>query len=174
MTHHCRVYNLSVMSNLLLPLAAESHGAPDVAVRRGQVGRPAHLELADGSLFGITDSGAYVAWDGVGACLVRDGQEIVVDQEPGGDPSLLPLLILGPALTILLQQRGHMVLHGSVVEFGGGAVAFLGDSGAGKSSLAAALGALGRQVVADDLTVVKLEHGEPYALSGPPQLRLLP
>jgi len=173
MTHHTRIYNLGLQSFLPLPLAARYHSAPDIVVRQGAVPRPPHQVLGDGSLFAATAEGAYVAWDGVGACLVRDGREVVVAQE-GGDPTLLPLLILGPAMTLLLQQRGYTVLHGSVVAFEAGAVAFLGDSGAGKSTLAAALDGRGRKVVADDLTVVEFAGEQPYALPGPPQLRLLP
>lgn len=198
MPHHYHAYSLTLGAALPLPLPAAEPAVPQVVVRRGRAGRPAHTLLADGSLFAVSAAGAYVAWEGVGACLVRAGREIVVEQAPGGDPAALTLLILGPALTLLLQQRGLIVLHGSVVGFDGGAVVFLGDSGAGKSTLAAALGRRGRQVLADDLAVIRLpapvrdpsplageERGPaggrpagagdaPLVLPGPPQLRLLP
>ena len=78
-------------------------------------------------------------WPGVGACEVRDGREIAVDPAPGVDADLLSTYLLGPALGVLLHQRGGLVLHASAVTVGGGCVAFLADAGWGKSTLAATL-----------------------------------
>ena len=48
-------------------------------------------------------------------------------------------LAQGLGISILLHQRGYVTLHASCVNLGSGAVAFLGDSTAGKSFIAAAL-----------------------------------
>jgi hypothetical protein len=172
--HHYTVYDLRLASSLVLPLCPATQHAPEVLVQLGSFERPAYEVLLDTSMFGVSAAGAFVGWEGVGDCLVCEGREIIVQPEPGCDEALLALLVLGPALTLLLQQRGDVVLHGSVVGYEDGAVAFLGASGAGKSTLAAALGTHGRHVVADDLAVIRFDAGVPYVMPGPPQLRLLP
>jgi hypothetical protein len=63
---------------------------------------------------------------------------------------------------VFARWRGLETLHaGAFVDDRGGAWAVLGDRGAGKSSLLAALAAAGRDVVADDLLV--LDGGDCFA-----------
>ena len=52
---------------------------------------------------------------------------------------MLGFLAEGLGIAILLHQRGYVILHASCVNLGSAAVAFLGDSTAGKSFMAAAL-----------------------------------
>jgi len=59
--------------------------------------------------------------------------------------------LVGPILSSALRLRGDYSLHASAVRFARGAVAFAGPHGAGKSTLAAALGRAGHPVVADDV-----------------------
>ena len=89
-------------------------------------------------------------------------------------PELLPLWALGPALALILHQRGLCVLHASGVAVRDGAIAFLGGPGAGKSTTAAALYARRYGVVADDVLAVDLSGTEPLTLPGFPQLKLWP
>lgn len=59
------------------------------------------------------------------------------------------------AVPLLLAEAGDLALHASAVDAeGGGAIAFLGASGAGKSTTAWALGARGLGVLAEDGCVV--------------------
>ena len=105
---------------------------------------------------------------------MRGGREIVVDPVPGVEEALLRLVILGPVLGALLQQRGQLVLHGSAVAIADGAVAFLGDKGWGKSTVAAALYSRGYGIVADDITAVDVSTGCPMVQPGFPQLKIWP
>ncbi len=82
--------------------------------------------------------------------------------------------LLGPVLAFWLEQRGIVALHASAVALDGAAVAFLAPSGAGKSSLAAALVATGGELVTDDVLAVDERGGRPHARAGYPQLRLAP
>ena len=59
--------------------------------------------------------------------------------------------LVGPVLSSALRLRGDYSLHASAVRFARGAVAFAGPHGAGKSTLAAALGRAGHPVIADDV-----------------------
>lgn len=114
-----------------------------------------------------------------GTFWMRRGREIVVEPTPDADEDLLRLFILGPALAMLLYQRGFLVLHASAVSVAGapGAVAFLGFPGWGKSTTAAALHARGHSVVADDVVAVQVDsdNGGPSTVwPGFPQLKLWP
>jgi hypothetical protein len=63
-------------------------------------------------------------------------------------------LLAHPVLAYVARLHGRTCLHGNVVSAGGGAVAILGRSGSGKSSLSAAMLALGCEPFADDVTAL--------------------
>jgi hypothetical protein len=64
----------------------------------------------------------------------------------------------------LLRHFGRVQLHGAAVEVDGRAIVFLGDKGAGKSTLSLALGRAGVTVLTDDQLVVR--RGTPMSVSG--------
>jgi pimeloyl-ACP methyl ester carboxylesterase len=92
--------------------------------------------------------------------------------------STLRHLLLDQVLPLALSRSGRLVLHASAVHIPRlGSVAFVGPTGCGKSTLAAALGLRGCQVLTDDCLVV--DHSETskkkprsMAVSGYPGLRL--
>ena len=94
----------------------------------------------------------------VGRFLVT-ADRIVADPDPGLDDAVLRTFLLGPAIGTLLHLRGHLVLHASAVMFEKRAVAFLGDSEFGKSTVAAACWTAGHALVTDDLAVIELPPG---------------
>ena len=112
-----------------------------------------------------------------GTFYVRGGLEISVEPAPDADEDLLRLFVLGPALALLLYQRGLLVLHASAVSVAGYGAAFLGYPGQGKSTTAAALYARGHNLVADDAVAVQLDPdhgGRPILWPGFPQVKLWP
>lgn len=80
------------------------------------------------------------------------------------------------ALPLWLESRGVPVLHASAVSFGDRAVAFIGPSGVGKSTLCAGLVRSGCGFVADDGLPLweEAEGGDWRCGLGPPWLRLWP
>jgi hypothetical protein len=154
---------------------ATREGAADVAVCVGSVDLPPSLEVrAEGLHFHATVEEVFLFWEDAGSFLVRGGREIIVDPLPGVDERILRLCILGPALGVLLHQRRQLVLHASAVAVDGGAVAFLGEAGWGKSTMAAAMYARGHGIVADDVTAVRANKANPIVHPGFPQLKLWP
>lgn len=117
---------------------------------------------------------AQLDWPSVGLFSIRGGAEIRVRPAPGAALEELALAAAGPALAILLEQRGCAVLHGSCVAIGGSATAFLGASGVGKSTLAATLRDRGHPLISDGMTVIDVSEPFPRALPGPPHLKLWP
>lgn len=82
--------------------------------------------------------------------------------------------LLGCPMGLLLRQRGFLVLHGSAVETNGGVVVFLGGSGWGKSTLAAALQCTGIcQFFTDDLMVIRPNKNRSLlACHAPPRMNI--
>ena len=127
----------------LLEFDASPPGSPDVVVR---VGAPPASGNGRGEVRAVAG--------GVLAARVDGGSEIVVEPADGVDPGFLSAVITGELFSVVLRQRGSLVLHGSGVARDGLAVGFIGDSGWGKSTLAASLIARGWRLLTDDLLVV--------------------
>ena len=79
---------------------------------------------------------------------------------------------LGSGLAFAGALRGRVVLHASAVATEAGAVAFVGRSGAGKSTVAGWLAARDAELVAEDLLVLEPSGGGFVALPGSSALKL--
>lgn len=168
-------YGLTIQSEWALPeLEPCSPRRPDVLIGPGHVLLPPDDEGNEG-VFSYSPAEALLAWPGVGTFLVRGGQEIVVDAEAELEEPLLRLFLLGAVLGALLHQRGFLVLHASAALVNGGAVAFMGDKGWGKSTTAAALVRRRHPLLADDLVALRPDEcGTMHVLPGFSQLKLWP
>jgi hypothetical protein len=167
-------YGLNISSSIALPELMPAEGTADLTVRFGTV-EQVHPEISASGCIRATAEHVHLFWEEAGAFLVRGGREIVIDPAPGIDERVLRLVILGPGLGTVLYQRGWLTLHASSVDVGGEAVAFMGEKGEGKSTMAAAMCAKGHQLLADDVTAVQLTGaGDPSVYPGYPQLKLWP
>jgi hypothetical protein len=172
-------YGLVIRSVVPLPELVPAAHPPgvesgDVVLRLGPVpSRPTQLDATGVGFRADRDEACHVH-DKVGAFLVRGGREIVVEPAPGVEDRVLRLSILGPALGLVLHQRGLLVLHASVVGRDGAALAVIGSNGWGKSTIAAALHARGYALVSDDLAAIRLDADGPTVLAGHPQVKLWP
>ena len=100
-----------------------------------------------------------------------------IDWQPAGDcsPRLLWAIVTGRVLGLLLPWlRPSLVLHASVLKIRGEAVAILGPSTGGKSTLAAALLNHGASLLCDDIAVVEGRGRDLFVLPGLPEIRLWP
>jgi hypothetical protein len=86
----------------------------------------------------------------------------------------LASLFAGGFLAAMLSLGGHCVLHASAIEADGRAVAFIGSSGIGKTTVAALCCAAGARLVTDDVLRVELHDREGWCFSGSRELRLRP
>lgn len=158
-----------------LPRLAPSSTPPDVELEVGPV--PAHrpVGVGDGGWYEATPSESLLYWPEFGALRVRDGRSLVVDPLPSVERDWLRAVVLGTGLTVVLQQRGLYALHASAVCGPRGAWAFVGESGAGKSSLCAALLGRGRGLLCDDVLGLRArEDAAPLAVPGRTEVKLAP
>jgi len=167
-------YGLGIHSTLPLPELVEAEAPPDLSIRTGRIACTLDQVSPLGTRYHAAPDEIAWLYPDTGTLLVRQGREIVFDPLPNVDERAMRLLILGPGLAFALHQRGLHVLHASVVALNGGAVAFLGAPGWGKSTLAFALHARGHPVVADDYVGVEWHQAVPLVQPGFPQLKLWP
>lgn len=170
-------YGFSIHSQLLLPELEELDSVPtpvDVVVRLDHVeNRPDRFDQG-GSWFNVSPRKSQLVWDGMGTFLIRDGHEVIVDPAPGSDEAAVRQAFLGPAMGLLLLQRGLFPLHASSVAVAGKGIAFAGATGSGKSTLAAQLHSQGHDLVSDDITAVELDADPLLIHPGFPRFRLWP
>lgn len=81
---------------------------------------------------------------------------------------------LSGALSFSILRHGLDPFHATAVVIGNEAVAFLGESGLGKSTLAASFVTAGWPILTDDLLVLREREGLYYAEPGLPRLKLFP
>ena len=99
-------------------------------------------------------AGRRLVFPGVVDVLVADATgEVIVDAAPHASPRRVQQLIAHYVLPLLLG-RERLVLHASAVAIDGEAIAFVGPTGCGKSTLASSLCTRGATLVADDALVV--------------------
>lgn len=79
-----------------------------------------------------------------------DGQEIEGWPAPGMSSATVQHLYLNQVLPLALSRQGKLVLHGSAVSVSDQALAFIGESGRGKSTLAASFATSGTRFLTDD------------------------
>lgn len=87
-------------------------------------------------------------------------------------PKTIRHLFLDQVLPLLLNLRGREALHASAIGVAGGACAFMGMSGQGKSTLAAAFQVAGHRILSDDCLVLKDDSDRVLVEPAYPGLRL--
>ncbi len=151
-------YGLRLASEVpleLVPRAGDLEAQTDVTLRLAPV--PSELEdsIWSSPFVSVSAGGrVLVQVAGVGRFLIRDGTEIAADLNPSVEPGEVETFVGGPIAAILLHQRGILPLQASAVRWGDRAIAIAGESGHGKSTLAAALVAQGAELLSDDVTAV--------------------
>ena len=165
-------YGLGIHSNIAIPELMPAQVPCDVQINidsNAQI--PAEVPNNQHYLK-ITHEEAILFDKNIGVFILDNGCKITAIPIHNVEDSRVRLYIIGTVLAILLYQRGLFVLHGSAVEVDGGAVAFIGPSGWGKSSITAALNAKGHHIIGDDVVPLSVEKNTMNVFPGFPQLKL--
>jgi hypothetical protein len=174
---HCYIVaGLTVRSEIPLPELIKqelSNGSPDVEIRLAPCPQQLHQSVATECEAEIGENEVLLTIPEIGRYYITNGRRILIDASPDVDLTNLRLFLLGSALGALFFQRGYFPLHASVVVINGEAVAFTGDSGAGKSTMAAWMSKQGYPILCDDTCVVRFDDKDgPVAFPGFPRLKL--
>jgi len=172
--HKYSAFGLTILSEVVLPeLSPAVQETVDVEIVYGSLGA-AYRMPCDESACGVFSPQAFLLRiASVADYYVTNGTSVVV-QPWSNDPGEVRVYLLGLVMGVIMQQRGIMALHGSAVVVNGQAVIFAGSSGAGKSTMAAALRNKGHLLLADDVAVITFSKARlPWVQSGFPQQKLM-
>ena len=103
-----------------------------------------------------------------GACLLDSAGDRLLGSPGSGGISAWQRLLIAQALPFAAVLHGLEVLHASAVARNGEAVAFLGRSGSGKTSLALSLCRRGAEFLTDDVLALERVDGELIGHPGAP------
>ena len=148
-----------------------------VAESEAQFGWPENAALISdertedgGVLFQIERSDRRYRFSGprYGTAIVSPGASRIWGSPGEGGMGDWQRFLIAQVLPFVAVLRGLEVFHASAVAVEGRAVAFLGPSGAGKTSIAMALCRLGASFLADDVLAVEREGGHLLGHPGAP------
>ena len=123
----------------------------------------------------LADGSSYVRWRDLGEFLVSaDGDRITCRKFTEAAMESFHVYLLGQALAFALVKQGFEPLHATTLVVKGRAVAFLGDSGFGKSSLAACFLHGGHTLMTDDMLILQSVTDGHVAYPGPNRIKLFP
>lgn len=154
-----RVSGLTVRSDLRLPglIPLDVVAIPDVTIRAIEVPEALDDVSVTGPNWQRSADRFLLEIPSIGRFLLEAGHSIGYSRSADIGDQDIAIFLAGNVFGILLHQRNHIVLHASAIAVKGKAVLFCGASGAGKSTMAAALGARGYTLVTDDQAAITLD-----------------
>jgi hypothetical protein len=180
-----RIYGIRLRSQIQLSFPeSEPVPSPDISLLTASPGffkeatRHADVRVGPSGWYKyaqLDDGQSYLRWDGLFEFLVdSDGRRIWCGWLGATSLESLQVYLLGHALSFALVKQGFEPLHATSVVIDGHAIAFLGSSGFGKSSLAAAFLGAGHRLLTDDLLLLRQDQSGYVAHPGPPRIKLFP
>ena len=134
------------------------------------------LLLPDGTLwtqFHRSDNGYLLRFPGLADFTVSfNGRDVTAIPVPGVSEQTVEHLYLNQVLPLALSRQRKLVFHASAAEIEGGAVAFMGQSGKGKSTLAASFATSGYRFLTDDGLMVEPRGSGYQVMPSHPSIRL--
>jgi hypothetical protein len=181
---HYGIYGISLRSEIPLNLPETYETAlAEIELRRGTperfskaiAGAELHSRSDWFQYAHLNDHSSYVRWHGLGQYLVSNGgRQILCDRAPDASLESFHVYLLGQALSFALVKGGFEPLHGTAIVVDGEAIVFLGDSGFGKSTLAASFLDAGSLLLTDDLLLLSQTEQGLNAHPGPSRIKLFP
>jgi hypothetical protein len=170
-----RVFGWRVRSAIPLPELQPWDGderEPDLTIVLGSAAPLLEPYRQFGPAAQIGDDVVRVVIPGVATYLVEGGRRIVIETDLPTTAPGIRVFLLGTVLAVISFQRSRLPLHASVLDVDGRALVLAGDSGAGKSTMAAALVARGFRILSDDLCLLDTGPSGPMIQPAYPRLRL--
>jgi hypothetical protein len=190
MNHRYSFCGFALTSDVSIPELSESSGGVTdsdrrITVRLGEVSRDVpspsewfmRLDLPGGELWSErarTSDGYLLRFFGTADFAVdRGGRQITcVARHPAVSDLTIRAILLDHVIPPVIALRGLYVLHAAAVRTSAGVCVFAGDSGAGKSTIAAQLTAAGGHFLTDDCLVIDEQGGAVVAWASNPSIKL--
>ena len=167
-------FGLTIMSEFPLPeLVRAAAAEPDVFIRLGQVPDTIDNAIVNKHNRLIGPDEFRLDNPGIAKFFVQNGDSIILEPYEGALAAEIRLYLLGSCMGAILFQSGILPLHGSCLQVNGQGVLLTGKSGAGKSTIAAALLRHGCKLVTDDVAAVTwATDGHPVIQASYPSQKL--
>jgi hypothetical protein len=174
--HSYSGFGIRIQSDLALPeLLEQDSDSPDLTIQLSHIpdaffpSPPQTVPFAE-----FTPDEYRLLLPGVAKYRVQHGRMIEIEPINPEDMASLRLFLLSMVIPAALKQQGRILIHASAVLVNGRLDFFIGQSKAGKSSLAAALKQRGYRVFSDDVCVLHLPdpRGEVLAYASYPMMKL--
>jgi len=159
-------------------VAAQATEERTDAVGSDVLGLPLTAALANEPIFMRSERGSHgmsMSFASIADfALSDDGDRVEIRYAPGVDVRTIRHLLLDHVLPRVLAYRGQFVIHGAAVDMNGYGLCFLGDTGRGKSTLAASFHNAGYSLLCDDSLAIDAAGNNVVAIPTYPSLRLWP
>lgn len=167
-------FGIQIESDIMLPeLHKGAERTTDARIYYGEVPNELSSPVEKDNYYQVAEDEFLLRLEGIANYYVINGEQIVVQPCEQADLREVRLFLLGTVMGVLLMQRGIVPIHGSAVVVDGHCLVFTGVSGAGKSTVAAALHKKGYDILTDDVSAVTFDkEGVPWVQSGYPQQKL--
>src|SRR5262245_32721106 len=140
-----------------VPTLANETGNVDVLIQV-KSGSYSMAKNLSGFVFQHTTKCSHIRIEDVADFEIRDGRQIRVWPAAEATQKDIEIFLFGPAWATLCHQRGMLPLHASAIVTRAGITAFVGHSGAGKSTTAAFLNSIGYELISDDILPVSFDQ----------------
>jgi hypothetical protein len=173
--HYYRVFGLNIVSEFELPELIPNNPTehPDVRILVGETPRVLSKAVVVRPCLQIAPQSLLLQVKIAADYWVQNGDTIILNPVPDAPPENVRLFLLGSAFGALLHQRGFLPIHGSALIYQQQAFILTGVTGAGKSTLAAALVNKGCRLLTDDVAAIAFESdGKPLVQPAYPQQKL--
>jgi hypothetical protein len=173
-TYH--VFGLNIESAIPLPAVSISNPSegcvPEVVIEFGNTPDQLVNPQSKGVRYQAGPGEFLLNVDSVARYYVSEGRRIIIAPKTGAKEERILIFLMGSAFGALLHQRNTLVLHAGAIEVNGHSVIFTGNSGVGKSTLAAGFHKRGYPFLADDVCAVSIVNGKPAIIPGFSRLKL--
>ncbi|MFT4590660.1 MAG: hypothetical protein ACI8QF_004792 [Limisphaerales bacterium] len=180
------MYGLRIRSEIPLgEVASPFSESPDLVIRLSEEAAfidaapegelLASLELGDGRGYVFVRGRKEYSLAFHGVCEFRFSQDLriaTVRLAPGQSVDMAGWLLRASVPALLLGLAGECTLHASAIESDGAALVFPGESGMGKSTLAARFCAAGHRLVTDDLLRLNIAEDSISCFPGGGEIRI--
>lgn len=172
-------YSLVVASETPLPCPPARIGStPDIKIVRANHLDTSGIAVREGVWFQrdrIPDGSDHLRWGDLFECRVSpDGRLLEYKELSGATDAAFSAYVLTSALSFSLLKLDVEHLHATCVVVDERVVGFLGQPGAGKSTLAAQFVVAGARLLTDDLLVLMSDGRHLQAQPGLPRIKLVP
>ncbi|MEN6313944.1 MAG: hypothetical protein ABFD25_06820 [Clostridiaceae bacterium] len=173
-TYH--IFGLNILSSIPLPARPIAEPplelAPDVVIEYGNTPDALSKPQSKEEYYQAGPGEFLLQVDSVARYYVHEGRRIIITPESGSEEERILIFLMGSAIGALLHQRNILVLHAGAIVVNDQGIIFSGDSGIGKSTLAAGFNKRGYPFLADDVCAIAMLNGKPAVIPGFPRLKL--